>query len=509
MNTIGFNNFRKFTEFPAIQFGGITLLVGANNSGKSTLVKALLLMRDFLTQKISKRGNTFDSLTPEFRLDSNYIHIGSFKRAFCNKCADEETTMSFTTGIGQFSFEVKVTGDRTKDSILPDVSELTMVDHVRAVKLGYNYFSKLMSATFLPNKESKDNNLQIDKLKQQQLELKNRLVDEKDLNNISIIKDKVETIEAHLRALGNTEEENNLSLSFDMKFTSDGAGGLLIPELVRQFAKYAEQGTTGDELSERFKKEESDKNLLKGKSSLINAMAADLEHLLSFEQLEYIYAHSASQQVLYNMKDSNDFLSKTIHEYYLSRISPGDAEHSFILKWMDVFDIGHNFQIDSVAGEAYQVTITDTDNDSVQLADKGMGAIQMMILLLRLATLIRRYQKASAPVTVLLEEPEQNLHPAFQSLLANLFEEVCLSYNLRLIVETHSEYLVRRSQTIVAKNYVNDDLANNPFTVFYLDGIIGTYQMKYKPNGKFEREFGTGFFDVADNEALELFDLED
>ena len=128
MNSIGFNNFRKFTEFPTIQFGGITLLVGANNSGKSTLVKALLLMRDFLTQKVIKKDQIFESLTPDFRFDSNYIHIGSFKRAFCNKCSDEETTMRFTTGIGQFSFEVKVDGDRAKESALPHVSELTIVD---------------------------------------------------------------------------------------------------------------------------------------------------------------------------------------------------------------------------------------------------------------------------------------------------------------------------------------------------------------------------------------------
>lgn len=497
MNTIGFNNFRKFTEFPAIQLGGITLLVGGNNSGKSTLVKALLLMRDFLTQKTTKKGNFFEILTPEFRFDSNYIHIGSFKRAFCNKCSDEETTMTFTTGIGQFLFGVKVSGDRSKDS-LPFVSELTIVDNIRAVKLAYNYSSNLMSATFLPNEEVIAKNQQIKLFKRQLAELEQRQIDQKNFDEIIKVKDEMSSIDAKIRALGNTEDENELSLSFDMALTLDVAGGLLMPELVRQFAKYSMQGTTGDKRTAQYKKEENDKNILKGKSLLLNAMAADLERLLSFEQVEYIYAHSASQQVLYNIKDSNDFLSKTIHEFYMSRISNGDAEYSFIQKWMDIFDIGVSFKIEPVAGEAYQVEITDTDNDTVQLADKGMGSIQVMILLLRLATLIRKYKSATTPVTVLIEEPEQNLHPAFQSLLADLLLEVNLEYGCHFIVETHSEYLIRRSQALVATLYGTKDLLiNNPFVTYYMPKNGVPYSMSYNENGRFEEKFGEGFFDEA------------
>ena len=40
MNSIGFKNFRRFQNFPEIDLGDITILVGGNNAGKSTLVKA-------------------------------------------------------------------------------------------------------------------------------------------------------------------------------------------------------------------------------------------------------------------------------------------------------------------------------------------------------------------------------------------------------------------------------------------------------------------------------------
>jgi predicted ATP-dependent endonuclease of OLD family len=48
MNKIGFKNFRRFLDFPDLEYGGVTLLVGKNNSGKSTFVKALMLIYDYL-----------------------------------------------------------------------------------------------------------------------------------------------------------------------------------------------------------------------------------------------------------------------------------------------------------------------------------------------------------------------------------------------------------------------------------------------------------------------------
>ena len=37
-NTIGFTNFRRFANFPEIDLGEITIVVGGNNAGKSTLL---------------------------------------------------------------------------------------------------------------------------------------------------------------------------------------------------------------------------------------------------------------------------------------------------------------------------------------------------------------------------------------------------------------------------------------------------------------------------------------
>ena len=75
MNSIGFSNFRRFATFPEMDLGDITLLVGGNNSGKSTLVKALLLCVDNLKLMSSyTKTNIFEFGAPKFRFDANEWH---------------------------------------------------------------------------------------------------------------------------------------------------------------------------------------------------------------------------------------------------------------------------------------------------------------------------------------------------------------------------------------------------------------------------------------------------
>lgn len=80
MKSISFKNFRRFPEFPEFKFGNITILVGGNNAGKSTLQKALLLIFDnirSLREKMSAFSifeNSFAA--PQFRFDANEFQIG-------------------------------------------------------------------------------------------------------------------------------------------------------------------------------------------------------------------------------------------------------------------------------------------------------------------------------------------------------------------------------------------------------------------------------------------------
>ena len=110
---------------------------------------------------------------------------------------------------------------------------------------------------------------------------------------------------------------------------------------------------------------------------------------------------------------------------------------------------------------------------------------------------------------IIIEEPEQNLHPKYQSILADLFEDAANNHSCNFVIETHSEYLVRKTQVLVAESKYKDEQdlwVNNPFKVYYLpeDGSE-RFEMRYKTTGRFANKFHTGFFDTASELAFDLF----
>jgi predicted ATPase len=131
-----------------------------------------------------------------------------------------------------------------------------------------------------------------------------------------------------------------------------------------------------------------------------------------------------------------------------------------------------------------------------------MGSIQAFIIILKLATF--GYKSDVKHTTVLLEEPELNLHPALQSLLAEMLHEAFEKFSLRILVETHSEYLIRNTQLLVKRFEMEIKPNYNPFSVIYFDKGQKQWKMNYREDGKFIEDFGTGFYNESARLAIDL-----
>jgi predicted ATPase len=575
MNTIGFSNFRRFATFPEMDLGDITLLVGGNNSGKSTLVKALLLCVDNLKLMSSyTKTNIFEFGAPKFRFDANEWHdvkIKTFSRAIHNKPvpvidlgSDEEKTelpseMRFVFTIGSFRFVFDVYGERDGDEVTGEVSYISIEDRGNMVKYDISFKSHNMCYSVLGSiseRETLIKRLYRDyKSAKEELE---KLSDEgSDIAAISSQSEKVASLEKRIEEFV-YPDDNELPEDFDyeqalrqqflkfhaheytttswenlpLEFYYSQLKGNLLVDLIGNFIQFAKNpGAAAPKdiedpneygvAMQEYMRIQAAREDLKQEEDKIRKSQEDLKALLDSFRIEYITAHAANQNTIYNTADRNDYIAQTVHGFVRAKIGRGQKEYVFVTDWMRKFGVGHDFDVISIDGEAYRVKIKDKDDSTVNLADKGMGSIQLMILLLRLATILREYEPQNIVAleesdqlrypTIIIEEPEQNLHPKVQSQLADLFLYLNKEYHCKFVVETHSEYLIRKTQVLVAREGYEDEASmknNNPFKVYYFDGENkdkSYYSMEYRTDGKFSNEFGTGFFDTASNLAFELF----
>ncbi len=124
--------------------------------------------------------------------------------------------------------------------------------------------------------------------------------------------------------------------------------------------------------------------------------------------------------------------------------------------WLKEMDLIHDFSVERVSekGSVYEVRVKKSPGSaSVLLTDVGFGVSQV------LPVLVLCYY-AEEGSTLIFEQPEIHLHPSVQSSLADLFIDVAKHRNIQIIVESHSEHLLNRLQRRIAEQVIpKDDIA--------------------------------------------------
>ena len=124
-----------------------------------------------------------------------------------------------------------------------------------------------------------------------------------------------------------------------------------------------------------------------------------------------------------------------------------------IAYWLNRLGLIYDFRLEEIAKgtNLYRAMVkTSPRSPSTSLTDVGFGVSQI------LPALVLLYYVPEGS-TVLLEQPEIHLYPAVQSGLADVMLNVAKVRNVQILVESHSEHLMRRLQRRVAEERVSSD----------------------------------------------------
>jgi hypothetical protein len=211
---------------------------------------------------------------------------------------------------------------------------------------------------------------------------------------------------------------------------------------------------------------------------------------------------ATSERLYFNNSDVVD-INQLLLDFSRENFSKSREVTDFIKRSLSLFNIGEEIIVQRHQGVASEIFIK-TKTGQKLLADLGFGFTQLVPIIIKIALIsIRKFIEEPVedyfPKSVLiLEEPESNLHPSYQSKLAELIIDAANTFDIQFIIETHSEYMIRNFQYLTATKQI----PSNGTKIYYFnqpdskDFKEAPYrEIEILNDGRLSNEFGEGFFD--------------
>ncbi len=349
------------------------------------------------------------------------------------------------------------------------------------------------------------------------IELQNLEFSRTDVEPIKILKDLLEKClqSANRRVKHKIQEYFKTTLNeIDIVVKETRLGRLLLTEKLFETTNKTE---SVDFFITENKKTNYQKTFFEQFNNFSKGLAED------FSAIEYISANRGNQKRILTNNSDND-IDKIVLDFF----KKSDKNILYIEKVFAILEIPGKLTVERFENVISVVYLTIKDK-KVALSDVGFGYSQLIPIILKIATLTasddrfsdlsphdewdkqKDFQKHSESKIIIIEEPEANLHPNLQSKLADMLVATIEYYpSINFVIETHSEYLIRKLQFLTADEKISCD--KSIIYYFNADKYVSAKESKVKAieitsNGNLTDTFGPGFYDEATHLQFNLMKL--
>ncbi|MFC6281672.1 MULTISPECIES: AAA family ATPase [Polaromonas] len=507
IKTFALTNFKVFGSQQRFDLAPITLIYGPNSGGKSSIIQALLLLKQSVQAPINQ-GLRDRVLIPK----GLYVDLGQSKSIHHKHLF--ENSISLEVG---FKFSAQAASRIYRPILLENDEFYTSLrfehreDSIRAklpavAEIRYKIISKLRTTLSMslvkdikPTRKITGDELDLEDAN----ELRNTINFFKfhslsDMRAFSSFLNELpptrgEEIQRDYFELDDfpDKEKNRFQVGFRPSISGKTT---YLPTTVRNLSQ-----TDG-------RRTESHLGILDGPSQVLSQIAREFN--LQFEAMSYLgplrsrprRLYELSQQYQGSIGSSGEYAVEALKTDMSMESSDDHSVIDFVNKWLETFEIPYTVAIDEIGnevlGDLAMLKLCDKRTGLwVAATDVGFGIGQLLPVIIEGALAVRSNNANRREKAICIEQPEIHLHPRLQANVADFLIETARTSSCQWIIETHSEALMLRIQ----KRIREGTLAAESVSVVFVEptGENGSriINLRLDNNGNFIDEWPGGFFE--------------
>lgn len=500
MESLNIKGFRSIKDSGEIELKPITAVIGKNSCGKSSFIRFFPLLKQSTEREIS------DTLL----WYGDYVDFGDFSRIKHNFSENLPTSFEFKITLQEknryfYLFDINNSHKKIDVTVNFTVSEKHInymsIQYLQQIIEIYMNENKTVEKILINNSSDyiKINNYAWNRESRCLLPvIRNAKSKQSGYMSFWDNNDTLKDILKILKKLVDDKEEVNIS-----NLTNNLISVQSKEELKNQLCKLKKPKS----ISNFFQTEES-KNVLEQINTYVvlgtmTSLIRTINYYLSEElqNVHYLKPIRASVNRYYRIQGLNiNHVDADGSNLAMILYNLLDDEREMFEKWTAKnFDI--KFSVSKESGHA-SLIIKDKDNTEINLADTGYGYSQILPIIVELWLLLKKSDdKSYKTITLVIEQPELHLHPAFQAKVIDLFANIINEaksnkINIKIIFETHSETMINRLGFLINETLLNiEDV--NVLAFSKTDTETTITPMSFNEEGLMEN-WPVGFFSVEE-----------
>ena len=459
---LSLENFKGFQRLDNLEFKPITILCGTNSSGKSSILKSILLLKQTMNSQ---------QLDSRLLLNGKMVKLGSFENIIYAHNTKEEIKFSLCFNFEDLQNVLK--RSRIK-AIVRDFFNIDLNKNSNG-SIVYSFSFKLHQSDIILSQLIIEGNerslkLNLDETNKYTLSCKN-LYNLMDKNNKGITKKNI-----RVETVYNSSLIPNITIPL-VNVKNSKNDNFVVKRSIEMMCHYS--NIVLDYLLFQInyigplRKEPARRYIYEDEISSIGSRG---------ENAAFIYAKEKDKNItsfVYN--DVKNQFEKETYKF-----------KTILNKWLKMM---HIIDFDNKKrDEIIRLKVKSNSGINVDISDVGFGVSQILPILIE-------GLRMEQGQTLLLEQPEIHLHPKLQMQLTDFFIAMAKD-NKNTIIETHSEHVINR---LVRRSLENDEIANL-INIYFINENSEVEKIKIDKT-KGIANWPKNFFDQAADEQREILKL--